>query len=97
MDVRDQFGVEIEEGSYILYPMMWANSCYIKVGKVLSVNDTGRKDWKNKKVYTLTVIGAEKQYSEKFRATKKATLQNWERVVVIDPENIPEDVYFLLK
>jgi hypothetical protein len=88
----DKFGKEIVVGSYIVYPYMhgyW-------VGKVTAVKSKVHP-WKDgETAYPLTVIGIDDNYGPPKLLSKKSTLQFADRVVVLNPEQIPAEYKVLL-
>lgn len=89
---KDKIGQNIVVGSYIAYGHALDRSAALRIGKVLAIKYGGLKwngtteDWK------ITVWGVDDElwHGEVKLVSTKGTLQFPNRIIVLDPEKVPE-------
>lgn len=102
MTMKDKIGQEIKPGSYIVYAHSLGRSPGLRVGIVVSepihYGPGELKSWEEYDQYRIKVRGVdgEWEWKEPQLLSRNSTLQFPSRIVVIEPETLPDAVKELL-
>jgi hypothetical protein len=99
--ILDKLGQEITPGCIIAYGHALGRCAGIRIGKVIKVEQREEEHWHNKEkyfIYRVTVHGVDDDWShnEPELTAKRGTLQFPERMIVLDPNKVPEKLKKLL-
>jgi hypothetical protein len=84
----DKIGQEIAVGAYIVYGHALGRSAGLRLGKVLAINDNGN--------FTIIGVDAEWSHRQPSLLSKKSTIKFNDRIVVLSPDKVPDNIKTLL-
>lgn len=96
---KDKLGREIKVGSIVVYGHAMGRSAGLRIGKILSVIKKS-KDHNGRQQWSFNVIGVDDDFEGFFGIKlndRKGTLLFRDRIIVIDPEQLPTEYFQLLK
>lgn len=99
MEPLDKLGRRIEVGSYVVYGHTKQSSGLLRIGKILKIVKKD-KDHHGRQKWSFQVIGIDDDYEGFFGVRlneKQGTLSYRDRIVVLDPEQLPTEYFQLLK